>query len=135
MRSLKILILEPNPFQLMALHQMLNAIGIYDVLTAPSLRSAKRSLERRGAVDITLCNPQLQSGDGLALIRYLADRQDARAMILLGAVAPSLLEDLETLLGEQRITLLGCLHTPVSAVLMRSLLDTYMALPRHSVDA
>lgn len=26
MRSLKILILEPNPFQLMALHQMLNAI-------------------------------------------------------------------------------------------------------------
>ncbi|WP_323159967.1 DNA-binding protein [Pseudomonas fluorescens] len=135
MRSLKILILEPNPFQLMALHQMLNAIGIYDVLTAPSLGSAKRSLERRGAVDITLCNPQLQSGDGLALIRYLADRQDARAMILLGAVAPSLLEDLETLLDEQRITLLGCLHTPVSAVLMRSLLDTYMALPRHSVDA
>ncbi|WP_439820744.1 response regulator [Pseudomonas sp. HLG18] len=135
MRSLKILILEPNPFQLMALHQMLNAIGIYDVLTAPSLGSAKRSLERRGAVDITLCNPQLQSGDGLALIRYLADRQDARAMILLGAVAPSLLEDLKTLLGEQRITLLGCLYTPVSAVLMRSLLDTYMALPRHSVDA
>ena len=135
MRSLKILILEPNPFQLMALHQMLNAIGIYDVLTAPSLGSAKRSLERRGAVDITLCNPQLQNGDGLALIRHLAERQDARAMILLGAVAPSLLQELETLLGEHGITLLGRLHTPVSAVLMRSLLDTYMTSHRNCVDA
>lgn len=39
MRSLKVLILEPDPFQMMALHQMLNAIGIYNVLTAPSLAS------------------------------------------------------------------------------------------------
>jgi len=135
MRSLKILILEPNPFQLMALHQMLNAIGIYDVLTAPSLGSAKRSLERRGAVDIAVCNPQLQSGDGLALIRHLADRQAARALIMVGAVAPAMLDDLETLLGAHRITLLGRLHTPVSAVLMRALLDTYMTIPRQSVDA
>lgn len=135
MRSLKILILEPNPFQLMALHQMLNAIGIYDVLTAPSLGSAKRSLERRGAVDITLCNPQLHNGDGLALIRHMADRQEARALILVGAVAPTLLDELETFLGEHGIILLGRLHTPVSAVLMRSLLDTYMTIPRHSVDA
>ena len=52
MRSLKVLILEPNPFQLMALHQMLNAIGIYDVLTAPSLASALSSLGHRGAVDV-----------------------------------------------------------------------------------
>ncbi|WP_192563647.1 response regulator [Pseudomonas gozinkensis] len=134
MRSLKILILEPNPFQLMALHQMLNAIGIYDVLTAPSLGSAKRSLERRGAVDIAVCNPQLKSGDGLALIRQLADRQEAQALIMVGAVAPALQEDLETLLRVHGITLLGCLHTPVSAVLMRSLLDTYMTIPRHSVE-
>lgn len=135
MRSLKILILEPNPFQLMALHQMLNAIGIYDVLTAPSLGSAKRSLERRGAVDIAVCNPQLKSGDGLALIRHLADRQQAQALIMVGTVAPSLLEDLENLPGMHGIILLGCLHTPVSAVLMRSLLDTYMTIPRRSVEA
>ncbi|MCU0074842.1 DNA-binding protein [Pseudomonas koreensis] len=134
MRSLKVLILEPNPFQLMALHQMLNAIGIYDVLTAPSLGSAKRSLARRGAVDITLCNPQLQSGDGLALIRHLTDRQDTRALILLGGVAPGLLADLETSLGEHGILLLGRLHTPVSAVLMRALLDSYMTIPPRSVD-
>ena len=135
MRSLKILILEPNPFQLMALHQMLNAIGIYDVLTAPTLDSAKRSLERRGAVDIAICNPQLKGGDGLALITHLVVRQRARALILLGTVAPSLLADLESLVEDDGVRLLGKLPTPVSAVLMRKLLDTYLSPPRHPLSA
>ncbi|MCY0108596.1 MULTISPECIES: response regulator [Pseudomonas] len=129
MRSLKILILEPNPFQLMALHQMLNAIGIYDVLTAPSLASALCSLGHRGAVDIAICDPQLKGGDGLALIHHLAQQDQARALILLGAVASSVLGDLERLLCEHRLRMLGCLQTPVSAVLMRGLLDSYLLAP------
>lgn len=135
MRSLKVLILEPNPFQLMALHQMLNAIGIYDVLTAPSLASALRSLEHRGAVDIAICDPQLKGGDGLALIRHLAVQRQARALILLGAVAPSLLNDLRPVLCEHRLRLLGCLQTPVSAVLMRSLVDSYLIAPSLPAEA
>lgn len=127
MRSLKVLILEPNPFQLMALHQMLNAVGIYDVLTAPSLAAALSSLDHRGVVDIAICDPQLKGGDGLALIQHLAVRQQARAVILLGAVAASLLNDLEPLLDEHRVRLLGRLQTPVSAVLMRGLLDSYLS--------
>lgn len=135
MRSLKVLILEPNPFQLMALHQMLNAIGIYDVLTAPSLASALCSLGHRGAVDIAICDPQLKGGHGLALIRHLAMQREARALILLGTVAPSLLNDLQPLLCEQRLRLLGRLQTPVSAVLMRNLLDSYLTAPSLPVRA
>ncbi|RIJ08409.1 response regulator [Pseudomonas sp. 91RF] len=135
MRSLKILLLEPDPFQLMALHQMLNAIGIYDVLTAPSLGAAKRSLDRRGGVDIAICNPQLKSGEGLALVNHLVARRDAQALILLGVVAPSVLADLESLLEESGVQLLGRLYTPVSAVLMRNLLDSYLSQPRRSVSA
>jgi len=135
MRSLKILLLEPDPFQLMALHQMLNAIGIYDVLTAPSLGAAKRSLDHRGAVDIAICNPQLKSGEGLALVNHLVARRDAQALILLGVVAPSVLADLESLLEESGVQLLGRLYTPVSAVLMRNLLDRYLSSPRRSVSA
>jgi CheY-like chemotaxis protein len=130
MRSLKVLILEPNPFQLMALHQMLNAIGIYDVLTAPSLASALSSLGHRGAVDIAICDPQLKGGDGLALIHH-----EARALILLGSVAQSLMSDLEPLLRQQRLRLLGRLQTPVSAVLMRGLLDSYLITPQELIEA
>ncbi len=42
MRALRILILEDNPFQLMALHQMLNANGVFDVLTAENVESARQ---------------------------------------------------------------------------------------------
>lgn len=125
MRSLKILILEHNPFQLMALHQMLNAMGVFDVLTAPSMAAALRSLGRRGAVDIALCDPQLKGGDGLALVRHLAEHHEARALILLGNVAASVLPDVKAMLAVSDVKLLGHLHTPVSAVLMRRLLDLY----------
>jgi CheY-like chemotaxis protein len=135
MRSLKVLILEPNPFQLMALHQMLNAIGIYDVLTAPSLASALCSLGHRGAVDIAICDPQLKGGGGLALIHHLAAHHEARALILLGSVAQSLLTDLEPVLRQQRLRLLGRLQTPVSAVLMRGLLDSYLISPPELIEA
>jgi CheY-like chemotaxis protein len=126
MRTLKILILEQNPFQMMALHQMLNAIGVYDVLTAPSMSAALRSLGRRGAVDIAFCDPQLKGGDGLALVQHLAQHREARALILLGNVASSVMSDVTTMLANNEVKLLGQLHTPVSAVLMRRLLDVYL---------
>jgi CheY-like chemotaxis protein len=126
MRTLKILILEHNPFQMMALHQMLNAIGVYDVLTAPSMSAALRSLGRRGAVDIAFCDPQLKGGDGLALVQHLAQHREARALILLGNVASSVMSDVTTMLADNEVKLLGQLHTPVSAVLMRRLLDVYL---------
>ncbi|WP_339450023.1 response regulator [Pseudomonas sp. EA_5y_Pfl2_R50] len=134
MRLLKILILEPDPYQLMALHQMLNAVGIYDVLTASSLESAKRSLALGAAIDIAICDPQMKGGEGMALIRHLAGRQEARAIILLGRVAKALLSDLESILQVHGIKLLGQLHTPVSAVLMRGLLDTYLQTTRRSAN-
>ncbi|WP_285417496.1 DNA-binding protein [Pseudomonas sp. efr-133-TYG-5] len=135
MRSLKVLILEPNPFQLMALHQMLNAIGIYDVLTAPSLHAALASLARRGTIDIVICDPQARDGEGRALIRHLALEQQAQALILLGNVAACLPEELRVLLQDHPLRLLGWLHTPVSAVLMRGLLDAYLQQRDQRVDA
>ncbi|MFJ2360961.1 response regulator [Pseudomonas sp. MWU12-2115] len=135
MRSLKVLILEPDPYRMMALHQMLNAVGIYDVLTAPSLASARCSLERRTRVDIAICDPQLEGGEGLALIRHLAARREASAVILLGRMAPGLLSDLESMLHAQDLKLLGRLQTPVSAVLMRGLLDSYLQTAAHPSGA
>ena len=48
MQPLKVLILEDNPFQLMVLHQMLNAFRIFDVLAAQNVASARNSLAGAG---------------------------------------------------------------------------------------
>ena len=81
-------------------------LGWYDVPSLPKFRFGPDLIGRLAA-------------------RPAAERE-ASAVILLGRVAPGLLSDLESLLQTQALMLLGRLQTPVSAVLMRGLLDRYL---------
>ncbi|MFH7618112.1 hypothetical protein VSS93_33365, partial [Pseudomonas syringae pv. tagetis] len=65
LHSLKVLILEDQPFQLMALHQMHNANQVFDVLAADSVAVARLSLQSRGPVDIAICHLHMEGPDGL----------------------------------------------------------------------
>lgn len=125
MRSLTVLILEDNPFQLMALHQMLNASQVFDVLTAHSVTQARQSLNKRGEVDIAICDLMMEGPDGLELIRHLALSGQARAVIILSSVEPSVQESVAHLARQQGITVLGCLQKPASTVALGELLETY----------
>lgn len=55
-------------------------------------------------------------------------------MILLGRASPSLLKGLDFILLEHEINLLGRLQTPVSAVLMRGLVDDYVLSTRRAAS-
>ncbi|KPA92901.1 EAL domain-containing protein [Pseudomonas asplenii] len=125
MRSLRILILEDNPFQLMALHQMLNANGVFDVLTAENVESARLSLTNRGPVDIAICDLQLEEGDGLELIRHLAETREAQALIILSSLDTELREGAAHMARQQGLHVLGCLLKPATAAILGELLATY----------
>ena len=127
MRSLTVLILEDNPFQLMALHQMLNANQIFDVLTAPNVAQARQSLNKRGGVDIAICDLMMEGPDGLELIRHLALSGQARALIILSSTEPSVQESVAQLARQQGIAVLGCLQKPASTVAIGELLEAYDA--------
>ena len=122
MRSLKVLILEDNPFQLMALHQMLNANGVFNVLTAESVDAARQSLASKGPVDIAICDLYLEHGDGLELIRELAERRQAQVLILLSNAEPDVLEGVANMARQAGLNVLGCLPKPASATLIGRLL-------------
>lgn len=122
MRSLNVLILEDNPFQLMALHQMLNANGVFNVLTAESVEAARQSLESKGPVDIAICDLYLEQGDGLELIRELAERRLAQVLILLSSAEPDVLEGVANMARQAGLNVLGCLPKPASAKLIGQLL-------------
>jgi DNA-binding NtrC family response regulator len=126
MQSLKVLILEDHPFQLMALHQMLNANRVYDVLTAESVESAYGSLERRGRVDIAICDLQMLDADGLALIRHLASEGLAGALIILGGAERNVLDSVSQLAQQLGLRVLGCLQKPACAGSLRKLLEQYL---------
>ncbi|WP_122275451.1 EAL domain-containing response regulator [Pseudomonas syringae group genomosp. 3] len=125
MHSLKVLILEDHPFQLMALHQMLNANQVFDVLAADSVKAARQSLHSRGPVDIAICDLQMDGPDGLELIRFLAESRQARALIILSASAACVLEGVAQLALNQGLTVLGYLQKPASATALCELLKAY----------
>lgn len=126
MHSLKVLILEDHPFELMALHQMLNANQVFQVLAADSVVAACASLRARGPVDIAICDLQMDGADGLALIDHLIETRQARSLIVLSS-APAEVQDSVARLARQRgIEVLGCLRKPASAASVRALLEAYL---------
>ncbi|WP_248748661.1 EAL domain-containing response regulator [Pseudomonas sp. MWU15-20650] len=127
MRSLKVLILEDNPFQLMALHQMLNANGVFNVLTAENVETARQSLESTGQVDIAICDLYLEKGDGLELIRELAERRLAQVLILLSNAEPDVLEGVANMARQLGLNVLACLPKPASAKLIGQVLTDCQA--------
>lgn len=135
MRSLKVLILEDNPFQLMALHQMLNANQVFDVLTAGSVEAAQRSLSNRGGVDIAICDLQMDGPDGLTLIRHLAETGQASAVIILSSAEQSVLDAVAQLARQQGIDVLGCLQKPASVATLGDLLSLWQRPSRQAVAA
>ena len=127
MRPLKVLILEDNPFQLMVLHQMLNAFRIFDVVTAESVDSARDSLLRRGAMDVAICDLYMEGVLGLELINELAQKRSATALIILSAAAPQVVEMAARMARRQGLKVLGCLSKPVSMGGLGQLLDSYQS--------
>ncbi|EIK97757.1 response regulator/EAL domain protein [Pseudomonas sp. M47T1] len=136
MHALKVLVLEDSPFQLMALHQMLNASGVFDVLTAESVDAALQSLERRGPVDIAICDLQMEEGDSLQLIRHLARHRQARALIILSSLERSVLDSASLLARQLGMHVLGVLEKPANPVVLHELLqgfDRQKALAEASI--
>jgi EAL domain-containing protein (putative c-di-GMP-specific phosphodiesterase class I)/ActR/RegA family two-component response regulator len=123
--SLNVLILEDNPFQLMALHQMLNANQVFNVLAADSVAAAQQSLANRGRVDIAICDLQMDGPDGLEMIRHLAETRQARAVIILSSTDTSVLDGAAHLARQQGLWVLGSLAKPASATALRKLLEVY----------
>lgn len=132
MRPLKVLILEDNPFQLMVLHQMLNAFRIFDVVTAESVDSARDSLLRRGAMDVAICDLYMEGVSGLELINELAQKRSATALIILSAAAPQVIEKAARTARRQGLKVLGCLSKPVTLDGLGQLLGAFQP-PQTSV--
>ncbi|UXL37690.1 MULTISPECIES: response regulator [Pseudomonas] len=125
MRPLKVLILEDNPFQLMVLHQMLNAFRIFDVLTAVSVDCARNSLLKSGGIDVAICDLNMQGASGLELISELALKRKASALIILNATEPQVVEMAVCMARKQGLKVLGCLPKPVTIGGLGQLLESY----------
>ncbi|MGO4312348.1 EAL domain-containing protein [Pseudomonas sp. KB_15] len=135
MRLLNVLVLEDNSFELMVLHKMLNAIQVFNVLTADSVEVAQQALANRGGVDIAICDLQMDGPDGLDMIRFLAKYRLARALIILSGTDQSILDGAAHFARSQGILLLGSLRKPMSPDALCQLLETYQDLVARGVQS
>lgn len=127
MRPLKVLILQDNPFQLMTLHQMLNAFRIFDVLTAETVEAARRSVAKCGAIDIAICELSRDERACFELISELAKKRGARALIILSCAPLHVIDSATSLAHEEGLKVLGCLPNPVTPQVLEQLLTSYQA--------
>jgi EAL domain-containing protein (putative c-di-GMP-specific phosphodiesterase class I) len=109
----------------MALHQMLNANHIFDVLTASSVAEARHSLSKRGSVDIAICDLQMKGPDGIEFIAQLARNHGARALIILSSAERGVLDGVAQLARRLGLDVLGYVQKPASVMTMASLLRLY----------
>lgn len=130
MHSLRVLVLEDIPYQLIAMHQVLNACGVFDVLTAQNFNAACLSLEKRQGVDIVICEMNMIGLDMGELILHLAATGLARSLIIYSNGSQPL-KPLIALARQHRLPLLGVLDTPVSTVAVHRLLQGY----QHQLNA
>ena len=136
MRSLRVLILEDNPFQLMALHQMLNASGVYDVLVAATVTDACRALARRGSVDLVICDlDPARASSGLDLVRHLAVSRQAQALIILSNAGEAQRDEAARLARQSGLWVLAALSKPASTRTLHTLLEVYQQNTHGSARA
>jgi CheY-like chemotaxis protein len=125
-RSLRVLVLEDNDFQLMSLHMMLNTIQVFHVQAASSVEAAQQALAKRGDVDIVICDLHMDGPDGFDMIRYLAESDLARALIILSVNDQSVLDGAAHLARSQGHWVLGSIQKPMSVVVLYELLQSYL---------
>lgn len=123
---LSILVLEDDDFQRTLLVNMLKKTQIAQVIEADSAETALNLLrERSELVDIAVCDLQLGEMDGLAFIRYVAEEELARAILVVSSHSRQVLDATAAMVRAYRVQLLGAIQKPLDPFELEHCLSTY----------
>ena len=126
--SLRILILEDDSFQRAVAVRMLRSLGCHDVFEASDGSQALAVLQQVGAVDIALCDLQMEGMDGLAFLRRVGRSGQVRSIIVSSAMSADLRYAAHQLIGLLGLELLGDVGKPLYAEVLQPLLHKYQSI-------
>ncbi|MFJ3470272.1 response regulator [Pseudomonas sp. NPDC090201] len=122
--TLRILLVEDHPFQLIALQVLLNNHGLYRVTPALNATEALAALERSPEpYDLLLCDQRLPGMDGADLIETASTRGLIRHAVLLSGLEPTQLAEIESEARRRGLPLLGCLTKPMNTLELLQLIS------------
>ena len=129
-RTMKILILDDDPFMIQLMATMLEKLGYDRITTAERGADALECISSSGSTpDLVLCDLIMPEMDGLEFARNLVTQRYNGALIIVSGADHRILESSEKLLQAHSIRVLGRLHKPFNKDELKELLDKWSPPP------
>jgi EAL domain-containing protein (putative c-di-GMP-specific phosphodiesterase class I)/FixJ family two-component response regulator len=126
--TVKILILDDEPFMLKLLDRMLGNSGYTQVSTCDNGQQALALVGKLESYpDVILLDINMPQMDGVEFVRHLVDHRYLGSLILVSGEDERVLQSVETLVRAHKISVLGHLRKPVQPQGLCDLLDKWEA--------
>jgi len=123
---LSVMVVEDHGFQRSIALRLLAGLGVERAYEAANGREA---LDRLAAMaeppDVVVVDLDLPEMDGIELIGHVAGRRLARAIVVLSALDPSLLNTVQTMARASGLRVLGTVEKPLTAVKLQEVLQHF----------
>jgi CheY-like chemotaxis protein len=120
--SLRILLLDDDPFMLAMLEDMLDDLGQRDVRGATGAQAALVAL-RSAPPDLLVCDLSMPDMDGIEFLRHVAEEGYQGTVVLLSGMDAGVLKAAERLAMAQGLTILGACKKPVAPAELGDLVE------------
>ena len=124
--ALRVLVVEDHGFQRRVALRLLVECGIEGALEAADGSSALALLEGQAQPpDVVLVDLDMPGMDGIEFIGHVAQRRLARAVALVSALDPALLNTVQTMARAYGLFVLGSVEKPLTGDKLRAVLEKY----------
>jgi EAL domain-containing protein (putative c-di-GMP-specific phosphodiesterase class I)/CheY-like chemotaxis protein len=124
--EMSVMVVEDHSFQRSIALRLLADLGIERAFEAANGREAlERLFTMREIPDVVVVDLDLPEIDGIQLIGHVAQRKLARAIVVLSALDPSLLNTVQTMARASGLRVLGCVEKPLTAAKLEEVLQHF----------
>jgi EAL domain-containing protein (putative c-di-GMP-specific phosphodiesterase class I)/CheY-like chemotaxis protein len=122
--SIRVLILDDEPFMLKLLGHVLSNLGYTSVTLCDNGRDALERIAETGS-NLILLDLNMPEMDGIEFVRHLVDRHYTGSLVLISGEDERMLQTAEKLVQAHKIPILGHLHKPVKPDMLAALLQKW----------
>ncbi|KAA0984746.1 EAL domain-containing response regulator [Pseudomonas sp. ANT_J12] len=126
---LRVLVLEDHTFQRSVAVNMLRTLGCHEVFEASDGAEALEVLDAVGAVDIALCDLQMEGMDGLAFLQRVGASGQVKSIIISSVLSADLRRAVHQMVSLSGLALLGDVGKPLHGEVLAQLLNNYLNSP------
>lgn len=126
---LRVLVLEDHDFQRSVAVNMLRTLGCREVFEASDGAEALEVLDAVGAVDIALCDLQMEGMDGLEFLKRVGASGQVKAIIISSSLSVDLRRAVQQMVSLLGLELLGDVGKPLHGSVLEHLLENHVNRP------